>query len=67
MASPENLPRTPASPTKPQLIEALAVLDGQLERAAGIENPLERFSIQETLWEQKDELQVEIAELASPA
>lgn len=66
MASPENVPPTPASTTKPQLIEALAAVDRQLERAAGIENPVERFSIQETLWERQDELQAEMAELASP-
>jgi hypothetical protein len=66
MASPENL-QSPSSfsPTKPKLTEALAAIDQQLERAAGIENPLERFFKQDQLLERKDELQAEIDEAAS--
>jgi hypothetical protein len=66
MPSPENIPPSSPSPTKTQLIEALAVIDRQLERAADIENPVERFFNQERLLERQDELQAEIDELASP-
>ncbi|KKS84205.1 MAG: hypothetical protein UV59_C0024G0001 [Candidatus Gottesmanbacteria bacterium GW2011_GWA1_43_11] len=68
MATPERAkPDTSPSPTKTELVRALAETDRQLEFADENENPMERFFRRDKLLEQYDLLQAEIDAAAPPS
>jgi hypothetical protein len=62
MERPELEPRN-AKLSCADLERHLAQVDRQLERADEIENPMERYRLQDVLWEKRAELEAELADV----